>query len=241
MRRDRRTADMLALAFTMGFPCLLTWVYFVLLADRPAAVQQGAYAVGKVVQFAFPLVWVVLVAGQRLQWQAPSRAGVNWGVSFGLLVAIAMVGGYFGLLRQAGFMSDAGRMVQAKVAGLGLGHVASYAAVGLFYALGHSLLEEYYWRWFVFGQLRLHMREAAANGLSSAAFMAHHVILLATFFGWDSPVAYTFSLCVGMGGVAWAWIYARSGSLYGPWISHCFVDAAIFLIGYDLARELFVG
>ena len=34
-------------------------------------------------------------------------------------------------------------------------------------------------------------------------------------------------------------MYARSDSLYGPWISHCFVDAAIFVVGYDLARELF--
>ena len=26
----------------------------------------------------------------------------------------------------------------------------------------------------------------------------------------------------------------ESGSLLGPWLSHCLIDAAIFLIGYDL-------
>ena len=32
----------------------------------------------------------------------------------------------------------------------------------------------------------------------------------------------------------------RSGSLAGPWLSHLVVDAAIFLVGYDLARDLLV-
>ena len=188
----------------MGFPSLLTWVYFVVLADRPAAVQQGAYAVGKIVQFAFPLVWVLLVSRQRLQWRLPNRAGMNWGVAFGLLVAAAMVGLYYGLLRQASFMSEAGQMVQAKIVGMGLTDIRKYVAAGVFYALCHSLLEEYYWRWFVFGELHLHVRQGAAIIISSTAFMAHHVILLATYFGWTSSITYALSLCVGIGGAAWA-------------------------------------
>jgi membrane protease YdiL (CAAX protease family) len=70
--------------------------------------------------------------------------------------------------------------------------------------------------------------------------MAHHIILLATYFGWTSPVAYLFSLAVAIGGAAWAWIYHRSGSLFGPWLSHCLVDAAIFYLGYELAWGSFV-
>jgi membrane protease YdiL (CAAX protease family) len=70
--------------------------------------------------------------------------------------------------------------------------------------------------------------------------MAHHVILLATYFGWSSPWTYAFSLAVAVGGAVWAWLYERSGSLVGPWLSHLVVDAAIFLVGYDLARDLLV-
>jgi hypothetical protein len=36
-------------------------------------------------------------------------------------------------------------------------------------------------------------------------------------------------------------LYRRSGSLYGPWLSHLLVDAAIFWIGYDLVADLLVG
>ena len=105
--------------------------------------------------------------------------------------------------------------------------------------LAHSLLEEYYWRWFVFGQLYKNWSLSLAILVSSVGFMAHHVVLLATFFGWGSPLTYLFSFGVAIGGAFWAWLYASSRSLLGPWLSHMLVDVAIFLIGYDLVRGLF--
>ncbi len=65
--------------------------------------------------------------------------------------------------------------------------------------------------------------------------MAHHVILLASYFGWTSPITYVFSGGVAIGGVVWAFLYEYSGSLLGPWLSHALIDAAIFTVGYDLA------
>ena len=83
------------------------------------------------------------------------------------------------------------------------------------------------------------MSLSAAVVLSSIGFMAHHIILLATFFGWTSVVTYLFSIGIAIGGIAWALIYHFSGSLLGPWLSHLLVDAANFLIGFDLVRERF--
>jgi membrane protease YdiL (CAAX protease family) len=228
----------LAIGFTMIFPTLLTWAYFVLLADQPAGMQQSAYAVGKVIQFAFPAVWVFLVMRSPWQGSWPRRTGMGLAIGFGLAVAVVMCAVYYGWLKHAPFFAGPGEIVRRKIAGLGLNSLGKYAAVGVFYALFHSLLEEYYWRWFVFGRLRPLVGNGSAIGISSVAFLAHHVILLATYFGWGSPISYLLSLCVGLGGAVWAWLYLRSESLYGPWISHCFVDAAIFLIGYDLARPL---
>ena len=137
--------------------------------------------------------------------------------------------------------AGASQAIREKIVGLGIGGLWMYAAVGVFYALCHSALEEYYWRWFVFGQLRSRLRLVSAVAISSLAFMAHHVILLATYFGWSSPWTYAFSLSVAAGGAVWAWLYERSGSLVGPWLSHLVVDAAIFLVGYDLARDVLTG
>ena len=130
--------------------------------------------------------------------------------------------------------------IRSKIRGFGVDRLWKFIVLGAFYAVFHSLLEEYYWRWFVFQRLWRLWPLTPAIGLSSIAFMAHHVILMAVFFGWSSPWTYFFSLSVAVGGAIWAWLYARSGSLYGPWLSHLLVDVAIFLIGYDLAKDLFV-
>ncbi len=102
--------------------------------------------------------------------------------------------------------------------------------------LAHSLLEEYYWRWFVFGQLRRLTTFLPAAVVSSLAFMAHHVVILAVYFPDYFVVAVLpFSLGIAVGGFVWAWLYERNGSVYAPWLSHLLVDAAIFVIGWDLA------
>jgi membrane protease YdiL (CAAX protease family) len=99
------------------------------------------------------------------------------------------------------------------------------------------LLEEYYWRWFVFGQLRRWIPVGAAIAVSSLAFTAHHVLVLRFYFGGFSLPTGILSLAVASGGVFWAWLYQKSGSLYGPWLSHALIDAALFLIAYDLMRS----
>ena len=55
----------------------------------------------------------------------------------------------------------------------------------------------------------------------------------------DGMRSAAFSVIVvafGIGGAFWAWLYHRSESLYAPWISHCLVDLAIFLVGYDMVK-----
>ncbi len=121
-----------------------------------------------------------------------------------------------------------------QIAGDAPGFVAVFMAVALFYSLCHSGLEEYYWRWFVFRHLNLRWNVAAATVVSSLGFMAHHVLVLARYFGWASPLTYLLALCVATGGVIWAVLYRRFGTLLGPWLSHAFVDAAIFAIAYQM-------
>ena len=62
--------------------------------------------------------------------------------------------------------------------------------------------------------------------------------MLGTYFGWDSFWTYFFSLATAVGGAFWAWLYERSGSIYGPWASHLLMDAGIFGLGYDLIRSV---
>jgi membrane protease YdiL (CAAX protease family) len=242
----RRRADLAAVVFALVFPGLFTWVYFVALRRAPAGLQQTVYAAGKTIQFVFPVFWVLAIqrrppARSRLS-PARSRlspAGLAEGLLFGLAAFALGFALYQAWLKPAGLFQAAGEQIQAKIVNFGIHGPGAYLVLAAFYSLIHSFLEEYYWRWFVFGQLRSLMPWQAAVGVSSAGFMAHHVILLATFFGWSSPAAYLFSLGVAVGGAYWAWLYHRTRSLYGPWLSPLLIDAAVFAIGYDLVQPLF--
>jgi membrane protease YdiL (CAAX protease family) len=87
----------------------------------------------------------------------------------------------------------------------------------------------------VYGRLRRHVGPGTALIGSGLAFMAHHVVILWVYFpGRFWPVVLPFSLGVAIGGIVWAWLYQRTGSLLGPWVSHYLVDAALMVVGYEL-------
>lgn len=237
LRPTRNLADWAAVLVALVLPTAITWVYFFGADDAAASTQLTVYNVVKVLQFALPIVWVVAVQRGSATLRPRSGQGIGLGLAFGALVAAAMFGLYYAVLRGSPLIDGALPEIRDKVADFGIDRVWKYAALGLFYSLCHSLLEEYYWRWFVFGQLRRLTTLRAAITVSSLGFMAHHILVLGKFFGFANPATYLLSSCIAVGGAVWAWLYDRSGSLVGPWLSHLLVDAAIFAIGYDLVRS----
>jgi len=231
--------DWFAILFALGLPTLVTLAYFVWSEGLHAGVRQAIYGFAKVVQFGFPIAWVWLVQRHRPRLWPISLNGASLGISFGLAVLAAALGLYHGWLKSAEFFTVGIAPMQEKIADLGLDAPWKFAALGVFYSLFHSLLEEYYWRWFVFDQLQRRVPLWPAILISALGFMAHHVLVIGAFFGMGSLVTWILSLAVATGGVFWAWLYHRSGSLVGPWLGHLLVDAAIFLIGYDVVKQLF--
>jgi membrane protease YdiL (CAAX protease family) len=228
--------DWPVILFACVFPAIFTFIVFVSLEQSAKSYQQWANGIGKAIQFSLPLVWVGLIRRERLNWPWPTTRGLASGIAFGLLVAGGMCALYFGWFKSTGEFDAGAAAMRDRLAKIGVSSLGVYAAIALFYSLVHSLLEEYYWRWFVFGRLRNHVSQWPAIVISSLAFMAHHVVVLGSYFGWLSPWTWFFSLATAFGGGVWAWIYQRSGSIYGPWISHLIIDAAVFGIGYDLMR-----
>ncbi|MDX1945593.1 MAG: CPBP family intramembrane glutamic endopeptidase [Pirellulaceae bacterium] len=228
--------DWAVVAVALVLPTAVTWLYFVALDGQPEVLQKGAYGVGKTIQFVLPAVWIWLVRHEPMAWPTFAWRDAVVGIAFGLAVLGAMVGLYFFWFQPAGLFDQAAVEARAKLAAFGVSRLGSYIALAAFYSIGHSLLEEYYWRWFVFRQLARGVTLPAAIAISSLGFMAHHVLVLGKFFGYDSPLTWLFSAGVAIGGAVWAWLYAKSGSLLGPWLSHAVVDATIFVIGWNLVR-----
>lgn len=226
------------LAGALVYPTLMTWLYFVHLADDPPEVQRGAYLLGKLLQAALPAACVWGFAGRPFQLPRPLGTDLLRGLATGLGIAAGIwLLGHFVLLPH-GFFDTMIPVLQAKLHGWRLEGPAAFIGLGLFYSLAHSLFEEYYWRWFVDRELGAWLPVPAAVAVSSLGFMAHHLLVLATYFGATSWLTYVCSAGVASGGTIWAMLYRRSGRLHGAWLSHLLVDAALFLLGYELLQSI---
>jgi membrane protease YdiL (CAAX protease family) len=227
--------------FALVFPTIITWGYFVLAGRYSTGAQQATYLVVKAIQFAFPLVWVSFVLREPRRTGRPTARGLVLGAVFSVFVVGAGWLLFDRVLRQADAFTEAAALIHLKIGGFGIDSTAKYLVLAAFYSLFHSLLEEYYWRWFVFRELRRLVPLWRAVLVSALGFMAHHVIVLGEFFQEALWLACLFASAVAVGGAFWAWLYERTGSLFGPWLSHLLIDAGIFCVGYDLVRGAMSG
>ncbi|MDO5553449.1 MAG: type II CAAX endopeptidase family protein [Planctomycetia bacterium] len=232
---QKLTARHIALfIIALFFPMVLTAVYFVA-GEYNASLQKGAYGIGKTIQFALPLVWISLILRRPWRLRAFSPKGFLEGGGFGLLVYSLIVALFWFGQDLPCFATELQTLREdlgGRMARLGLGTPLAFLSLGAFYCLIHSGLEEYYWRWFVFGELRNHLAWPTAAALASFGFILHHVLILACYFGLTGILTWLSVFGIFIGGFYWSWLYQRSDSIWGPWLSHGLIDAAIFTVGY---------
>jgi membrane protease YdiL (CAAX protease family) len=104
--------------------------------------------------------------------------------------------------------------------GYGDGAVASVAA-GLLIVLAAPISEEVFFRGFVFGGLRKSLPFVAAAGISAAIFGAFH---------YTGPHSLTVLPQLAALGLAQAWLYERSGSIYPTIAVHVANNALAFAL-----------
>ncbi len=238
----KRTGLALALSFALTFPTFTAWLYFLTLAPENGAInpwQRLAYTGGKLLQFAFPVLVLWLYEGRCPRPGRPRFAGLPLALGFGFAVgALGLALYHFWLIHTPLFVQTPEK-IAGKLSEFGVTTPARYLVLGVFISLIHSLLEEYYWRWFVFGHLRQFLSWRMALVVSSLAFMAHHVIVLYVYLpGSFLTAVVPLSLAIAVGGGVWAWFYQRTETIYAVWLSHLLVDGAIFVVGYDLLQRI---
>ena len=235
-----RLTTALTLAVAMTLPTALAWIYFVVLggSGKPNMIQQSAYASGKVFQFASPILFFAFAVRRFPVFRRPNTEGLLLGVGFGLLVGAVVIAGYYGGLHSSSMLAQSPARIRKKLDEFGVTSPMEFLTLALFIAVIHSFLEEYYWRWFVFGRLCTLMPVWAAIALSSLGFMAHHVIVVHAYVPDRFWTAVTpASLCVAAGGAVWAWLYHKARSILAPWVSHALIDISLFVVGWDLMQR----
>ncbi|MDB4358815.1 CPBP family intramembrane metalloprotease [Verrucomicrobiales bacterium] len=212
----------------MCLPLAASFFYFVLF---PGTFLGNSFYSGiKVFLLAWPFIavcWLMrepLIEKNREKRHFPSAVA---GTTFGLVVFASL----FWLVKGSPFaylITENSARISERIHGLGVAE--HYLWFALFISFAHAALEEFFWRWFAFGQLRKLISVPWACFWAAVGFAAHHVVILTQFFplGW----ALILGSCVGIGGAVWSLIYHRYGSLLGAWISHMIIDLGLMWVGW---------
>ena len=233
----QQPAELAVLVFACLFPTFATWLYFVRLSGSDWALY--VYAATKVVQFAIPAIWVMAMG--RAVAPSPARqrgGGKGRGLLLGLLSGLAVVAllllAWRPILGASPAFAGTPAAVSEKIASFGIDSAAKFFLLAAFYSVIHSFLEEYYWRWFVFGRMRRKLPLGAAMAVSSLAFTAHLVLVVGQYLGRFGLLTLAVSLVVTGAGLLWGWLYHRTGRLAGPWLSHALADAGLMWVGFQM-------
>lgn len=223
MKRNKNRILIALLAFALFMQSVGAFFYF----DYFASEQIGylIYLVTKVLLVILPVLFYKFFASDIKAAKAKVRTSLFWGLVSGLAIMFSIYAFYILSPELAQSVSPD---IIKKVEELQIRKF--FVLFAIFLSIFHSLLEEFYWRWFVFGGLSMKMNYRLAAIISSAAFASHHFIVLKEMFPtWATIV---FGVAIGFGGYIWCEIYHRTNSLKGAWISHAIADMAIMFIAY---------
>ncbi len=108
----------------------------------------------------------------------------------------------------------------------------NFLFVSLYISFVNSLLEEFFFRGFIFTNLRRTVNRPFAHAFSALVFSLYHVAMM---LGWFSPLLFILILMgLVIGGIAFNYLNQRLETIYGSWLVHMFANFAINTIGFLL-------
>ncbi len=108
----------------------------------------------------------------------------------------------------------------------------NYLFIGAYVILINSLLEEVFFRGFLFGQLTRTGNRTYAYLVSSFLFALYHISIFRTWF--EGPLMALALVGLMAGGMIFCWLNRHELKITYSWIAHVFADIAIIWIGYNL-------
>ncbi len=155
----------------------------------------------------------------------PTKKGLGLSLALGLAVYVLIVGGFFLLRGAVDFSGIAGNLSQST----GVDR-SNFLWVSLYISFVNSLLEEFFFRGFLFWGLR--EKRAYAYGASAVLFSLYHTAMMAGWFDW-----WIFALALAglaVGGLIFARLNEKNGNIYTSWLMHMFCNFAINTVGFIL-------
>lgn len=110
----------------------------------------------------------------------------------------------------------------------------NFLFVAIYISFINSLLEEFFFRGFVFVNLKKHSKRAVAYAVSSVCFSLYHVAMMIGWFNIGLFVLVVVALAIG--GAVFNLLNEKYESIYTSWFVHMFANFAINTIGFILLK-----
>ncbi len=157
------------------------------------------------------------------------KKGFFLALGLGLGIYVLILGGYFLLRNVFDFSQIAGSLTEN--AGV---TKENFLFVSLYISFVNSLLEEFFFRGFLFRNMKELSGSRAAYSVSALLFAAYHIAMMLGWFGLGLNALVLLGLTVG--GLIFNWLNEKLGCIYGSWLTHMFANFAINTIGFLLLR-----
>lgn len=153
----------------------------------------------------------------------------NFLIALGLGVALYLL--ILGAYAVAGRFFDFSGIVDSLSENAGVTK-ENFLFVSLYISFVNSLLEEFFFRGFLFANLKNLTTRRFGYLFSAGAFALYHMGMLR---GWFSPVLYILVMAgLIAGGVIFNFLNEKQGTIYTSWLVHMFANFAINTIGFRL-------
>jgi len=157
------------------------------------------------------------------------KKGFLTALGLGAAVYGIILGGYFLVRPFFDFSSIAGKLTQN--AGV---TKENFLYISLYISFVNSLLEEFFFRGFLFTNLQQLSTRRFAHGFSAVTFAAYHVAMM---LGWFSlPLFLLVMAGLTVGGLIFNYLNQRLGTVYISWLVHMCANFAINTIGFILLK-----
>ena len=197
-------------------------------------ILRPGYAVKSVIKIAmFMLIPLIASRVDRsvlyLPLLRPKNKGLLPAIALGVGIYVVILGGYFLVSPFFDFSKIAGALTtNAGVT------KENFLYVSLYISFANSFLEEFFFRGFIFTNLKQLSGRKLAYIFSATAFSLYHVAMM---IGWFSPALFLLVM-VGLaaGGMIFNWLNEKLDTIYCSWLTHMFANFAINTIGFMLLK-----
>ena len=224
---QKKNGIILLLVVGLVLPFVLQ--FFSHVAQANELLSQAAYVSSKIWFVALPILYWLLTRISPVERQGSFR-------TFAIVSGLALCAAIF-LLAQVfiEFIRPEAENIYRTLSVLGLTENFILYSAGII--ILNSLVEEFFWRYSIYGGLKSFFSIPVAAVISSVGFAGSHMLYFVGLF--DSLAIIVFLTAASfIFGCFWVWLYEKTRSVPHVWINHMLVNLPLFYVEYLIISQI---